>query len=321
MSALLNILNNHMEKRKVIIVGSGPAGYTAAIYAARAGLRPLVFTGMQPGGQLTTTTEVENWPGEDAGIMGAQLMENLKAQSMKFGAEIIDDTVNAVDFSNRPFILTASQTKYEADSVIVATGASAKWLGIPGEDRLKGRGVSSCATCDGFFFRDKNIVMVGGGDSAMEESNFLTRFAKSVIILVRGGELKASKIMQERAFANPKIKFIYFTEAKELIGDERLQKVRVINNQTGEESEIEAEGFFVTIGHKPNTEFLNGQIELDQKGYIKNIPGTSKTSIEGVFACGDVIDPWYRQAITSAGTGCWAAIDAQRWLSKKEENK
>jgi thioredoxin reductase (NADPH) len=310
-----------MEKRKVIIIGSGPAGYTAAIYAARAGLKPLVFTGMQPGGQLTTTTEVENWPGEDAGIMGPQLMENLKAQSMKFGAEIIDDTVNSVDFSNRPFVLTASQAKYEADSVILATGASAKWLGIPGEDRLKGRGVSSCATCDGFFFRDKNVVMVGGGDSAMEESNFLTRFAKSVTILVRGGELRASKIMQERAFANPKIKFIYFTEAKELIGDERLQKVRVINNQTGEESEIEAEGFFVTIGHKPNTEFLNGQIELDQKGYIINIPGTSKTSIEGVFACGDVIDPWYRQAITSAGTGCWAAIDAQRWLSKKEENK
>ncbi len=307
-----------MEKVKLIIIGSGPAGYTAGIYSARAGLNPILFTGMQPGGQLTTTTEVENWPGEASGIMGPQLMENLKQQAVKFGANIVDDVVASVDFSKRPFVVKTQSNEYESDAVIIATGASAKWLGIPGEDRLKGRGVSSCATCDGFFFRDKKVVMVGGGDSAMEESNFLTRFAESVTILVRGGELKASKIMQDRALANPKIKFMYFTQAKELLGEERLEKVRILNNQTGEEQDIEAQGFFVTIGHKPNTEFLAGQIELDAMGYIKNIPGSTKTSVEGVFACGDVIDPWYRQAITSAGTGCCAAIDAQRWLSKKE---
>lgn len=303
---------------KLIIIGSGPAGYTAGIYAARAELSPIVFIGDQPGGQLTTTTEVENWPGEPEGIQGTDLMDKLKKQAERFGAEMISKTVTEIDLSLTPFVLKAGADTYSADTVIIATGASARWLNIPGEDRLKGKGVSACATCDGFFFRDKKVVMVGGGDTAMEEANFLTRFAESVTVLVRRDELRASKIMQERALANPKIKFMYFTEAKELIGDQRLEKVIVVNNQTNEEQEIEADGFFVTIGHKPNTDFLAGQIELDEKGYIKTIPGTSKTNIPGVFACGDVMDPWYRQAITSAGTGCWAALDAERWLSINE---
>lgn len=309
-----------MTKRRLMIVGSGPAGYTAAIYAARADLKPLLFTGHQPGGQLTTTTEVENWPGEVDGIMGAELMENLKKQAVKFGAEVVDDVVTEIDFSTQPYKLKTSKEAFEADAIILAVGASAKWLGIPGEDRLKGRGVSACATCDGFFFRDKNVVMVGGGDTAMEEAMFLARIAKSVTVLVRRDELRASKIMQERAKADPKITFLWFTEAKELLGETKLEAVRVINNQTQEETDIPADGFFVTIGHKPNTDFLVGKVELDEKGYIKNILGTSKTNIEGVFACGDVIDPHYRQAITSAGTGCWAALDAERWLLSQESS-
>ncbi|MBT3231035.1 thioredoxin-disulfide reductase [Candidatus Uhrbacteria bacterium] len=307
-----------MEKRRLIIVGSGPAGYTAAIYAARADLQPLLFTGIQPGGQLTTTTDVENWPGEVEGIMGTQLMENLKAQALRFGTEVVDATVADIDLSVRPFKMKTEQGEYEADAVIVATGASAKWLGVPGEDNLKGKGVSACATCDGFFFRDKKIVMVGGGDSAMEEAIFLTRFAETVTVLVRRDELRASKIMQKRAMDNSKIKFLWNTETKELIGTDKLESVKVLNNKTQEETDVPADGFFVAIGHKPNTDFLNGQIELDENGYIKNIPGTSKTSLEGVFACGDVIDPWYRQAITSAGTGCIAALDAERWLINQE---
>ncbi len=307
-----------MEKRRLIIIGSGPAGYTAAIYAARADLQPLLFTGQQPGGQLTTTTEVENWPGEPEGIMGTQLMDNLKAQAVRFGTEVVDSTVTEINFSERPFKMKTDQGEYEADAVIIATGASARWLGVPGEDELKGKGVSACATCDGFFFRDKKIVMVGGGDSAMEEAMFLTRFAESVTILVRRDELRASKIMQKRAMDNPKINFMWNTETRELIGTDKLETVRAVNNKTQEESDIPADGFFVAIGHKPNTEFLNEQIELD-KGYIKNQPGTSKTSVEGVYACGDVIDPWYRQAITSAGTGCIAALDAERWLADKSD--
>lgn len=305
-----------MENRRLIIVGSGPAGYTAAIYAARADLQPLLFTGNQPGGQLTTTTDVENWPGETEGIMGTQLMENLKAQAVKFGTEVVDATVSEIDLSERPFKMKTEQRDYEAEAVILATGASARWLGIPGEDDLKGKGVSACATCDGFFFRDKKVVMVGGGDSALEEAMFLTRFAESVTVLVRRDVLRASKIMQERAMANPKITFMWHTETKELIGTDKLEAVRVVNNQTQEESELPADGFFVAIGHKPNTDFLAGQIELDEQGYIKNIPGTSKTNLDGVFACGDVIDPHYRQAITSAGSGCWAALDAERFLGE-----
>lgn len=307
-----------MEKRRLIIVGSGPAGYTAAIYAARADLQPLLFTGNQPGGQLTTTTDVENWPGEVEGIMGTELMENLKAQAVRFGTEVVDATVTEIELGGQPFKMKTDQGEYEARAVVIATGATAKWLGVPGEEELKGKGVSACATCDGFFFRGKKVVMVGGGDSALEEANFLTRFAESVKVLVRRDELRASKIMQKRAMDNPKIEFIWNTETRELIGTDKLEKVRVINNKTNKESEIEADGFFVAIGHKPNTDFLGGQVELDEKGYIKNVPGTSKTNLEGVFACGDVIDPHYRQAITSAGTGCWAALDAERWLMNQE---
>ena len=307
-----------MEKRRLIIIGSGPAGYTAAIYAARADLQPLLFTGAQPGGQLTTTTDVENWPGEVEGIMGTQLMENLKAQAVRFGTEVVNSTVSEIDFSQRPFKMKTEKGEYEADAVIVSTGASARWLGVPGEQKLIGKGVSACATCDGFFFRDKKVVMVGGGDSAMEEAIFLTRFAESVTVLVRRDELRASKIMQKRAMENSKITFLWNTETKELIGEDRLEAVKVINNKSQEETEIPADGFFVAIGHKPNTDFLSGQVELDDNGYIKNIPGTSKTNLEGVFACGDVIDPWYRQAITSAGTGCIAALDAERWLIKQD---
>jgi len=304
-----------MEKRQLIIIGSGPAGYTAAIYAARADLQPLLFTGQQPGGQLTTTTEVENWPGESEGIMGTELMENLKKQAIRFGTEVVDSIVTEIDLSEKPFKMKTDQGDYTSDAVILATGASAKWLGVPGEDELKGKGVSACATCDGFFFRDKKVVLVGGGDAAMEEAVFLTRFAESVTVLVRRDELRASKIMQKRAMDNPKITFMWNTQTKELIGTDKLEAVRVINNKTQEESDVPADGFFVAIGHKPNTDFLASQIELDEKGYIKNQPDTSKTSVEGVFACGDVIDPWYRQAITSAGTGCIAALDAERYLA------
>ena len=307
-----------MEKRRLIIIGSGPAGYTAAIYAARADLQPLLFTGAQPGGQLTTTTDVENWPGEVEGIMGTQLMENLKAQAVRFGTEVVNSTVSEIDLSQRPFKMKTEKGEYEADAIIISTGASARWLGVPGEQKLIGKGVSACATCDGFFFRDKKVVMVGGGDSAMEEAIFLTRFAESVTVLVRRDELRASKIMQKRAMENSKITFLWNTETKELIGEDRLEAVKVINNKSQEETEIPADGFFVAIGHKPNTDFLSGQVELDDNGYIKNIPGTSKTNLEGVFACGDVIDPWYRQAITSAGTGCIAALDAERWLIKQD---
>lgn len=304
-----------MEIQKTIIIGSGPAGYTAGIYTARAELKPLLISGAEPGGQLMTTTDVENWPGEPDGIMGPDLIENLKKQAVKFGTEILADTVTAVDVSEKPFKVKTSDQEYQTESIIIATGASAMWLNIPGEERLKGRGVSACATCDGFFFRDKKVVIVGGGDAALEEATFLTRFATEVTILVRKEEFRASKPMQNRALDNPKIKVLWNTEAKELIGEERLTGVRVINNQTNEETEILADGFFVSIGHKPNTKIFEGILELDHKGYIKIQPGTTKTNVEGVFACGDVTDPFYRQAITASGSGCMSALDAERYLS------
>jgi len=265
-----------------------------------------------------TTTEVENWPGEPEGIMGPDLIENLKKQAVKFGTEILADTVTEVDFSSKPFVVKTSDKEFQTDSIIIATGASAMWLGVPGEEKLKGKGVSACATCDGFFFRDKKVVVVGGGDAALEEATFLTRFASEITILVRRDEFKASKPMQERALNNPKIKVLWNTEAIELIGQEKLELVKIKNNQTGEESELEAEGYFASIGHKPNTKIFEGLLELDHKGYIKVKPNTTKTNIEGVFACGDVIDPFYRQAITAAGSGCIAALDAERYLSAKE---
>lgn len=306
-------------QKNVAIIGSGPAGYTAAIYAARADLAPVMFLGPQPGGQLTITSEVENWPGEPDGIMGPDLMDKLKKQAARFGTELVEDWVTTVDFSSYPFKLTTERGAVcEAEAVIIATGATAKFVGIPGEKEFQGRGVSACATCDGFFFRDKKVVVVGGGDSAMEEATFLTKFAREVVVLVRSDKLRASKIMQDRAHKNPKISFMWFTEAKEVLGDQKVTGVRVLNNQTGEETVVAADGYFAAIGHEPNTKLFVGKITLDEKGYIVHAPDSTKTNIPGVFACGDVIDPHYRQAVTAAGSGCMAALEAERWLAAKE---
>lgn len=303
---------------RLLIIGSGPAGWTAALYAARAELKPVVIEGRQPGGQLMLTTDVENFPGFPGGIMGPELMEIFKKQAVRFGTTVISDAVERVDFSSRPFKAWTSDQAFEADAIIVSTGASAKWLEVPGEERLKGHGVSACATCDGFFFKDKEIVVVGGGDAAMEEANFLTKFATKITVIVRKEELRASKIMQERALKNPKITFVWNSEVKELLGDEKLTGLKVFNNKTGETTEMKTDGLFVAIGHEPNTQIFKGQLELDQKGYVVTKPGSTKTNIEGVFAAGDVADHVYRQAVTAAGTGCMAALDAERWLASQE---
>ncbi|MBI4256698.1 thioredoxin-disulfide reductase [Candidatus Uhrbacteria bacterium] len=308
-----------METEQVIIIGSGPAGYTAAVYAARADMNPLLFEGQRlggsPGGQLMLTTEVENYPGFPEGLMGPDLMEKFKAQAVRFGTRIVSEDITAVDFGSRPFKVQAGEKEYFAKSVIVCTGAQAMWIGVPGEEQYQGHGLSACATCDGFFFRDKEILVVGGGDSAMEEANFLTKFAKKVTIVHRRDTLRASKIMQERAMKNPKIDFLWNTEVREVLGDgTKLTGVRVFNNQSNEESELATEGLFVAIGHKPNTNIFKGWIDLDEKGYVLTRPGSTVTSVEGVFAGGDVADHRYRQAITAAGTGCMAALDAERWL-------
>lgn len=301
---------------KSIIIGTGPAGYTAAIYLARANMNPLVIEGMQPGGQLTTTTEIENFPGFPEGIMGPELMDNMRKQAERFGAEFRSGWVEEVDFSNRPFkVKVEGQGVLEAETVIIATGASAKYLGIPGEQDNVGRGVSTCATCDGFFFRGKKIIVVGGGDSAMEEAGFLTRFASSVTLIHRREELRASKIMQDRARGNEKIQWALGRTPVEVIaGDNGVKGLKVHNNETGKEELIEADGVFVAIGHTPNTGFLGGQITTDDHGYIQVKPGTTETNIPGVFACGDVQDNRYRQAISAAGTGCMAAMDAEKFL-------
>ncbi len=305
----------------LIIIGSGPAGYTAAIYAARAELSPLLFEGQssggQPGGQLMLTTDVENYPGFPVGIQGPEMMEQFKKQAERFGTNILSKDIVSVDFLVRPFVVRTSTEEYTAKSVIICTGAQAKWLEIPGEKQYQGHGVSACATCDGFFFKEKHVVVVGGGDAAMEEANFLTRFAAKVTLLVRRNELRASKIMQERVRANPKIEMVWNTEADEVLGDgQKMTSLRIHNNQTNESSELAADGLFVAIGHKPNTEIFAGQIELDEKGYIVTKSHSSATSVEGVFAGGDVADHIYRQAVTAAGTGCMAALDAERFLSQ-----
>jgi thioredoxin reductase (NADPH) len=301
---------------KSIVIGTGPAGLTAAIYLARANLNPLVIEGPEPGGQLTTTTEVENFPGFPEGIMGPELMANMRKQAERFGAEFRTGWVNAVDTSKRPFTLSLEGGEtLQAETLIISTGASAKYLGIPGERENVGRGVSTCATCDGFFFRGKKIIVVGGGDSAMEEANFLTRFASEVILVHRRDELRASKIMQDRARANPKITMkLNRTPLEVIAGDMGVTGLKVRNNETGEEELIETQGVFVAIGHSPNTAFLGGQIETDSLGYIKVKPGTTQTNVPGIFACGDVQDSKYRQAITAAGTGCMAALECEHFL-------
>ncbi|MEY4722645.1 MAG: hypothetical protein RLZZ324_158 [Candidatus Parcubacteria bacterium] len=302
--------------RDLIIIGSGPAGYSAAVYAARAGLKPLMFLGDEVGGQLTTTTDVENYVGFPEGIMGPELMERMKKQAVRFGTEMVSERITRVDFSARPFKVWAGEKMEEAKSIIVTTGASARRLGLESEKALYGHGVSACATCDGFFFKDKDVLVVGGGDSAMEEANFLTRFAKTVRILVRSEKLRASKIMEERARANPKISFVWNVEVTEVLGvaEGHVTGARVKDLKTGAVSDLQADGIFAAIGHAPNTDIFKGQLELDKVGYIVTKGGTSETSVPGVYAGGDVQDYRYRQAITAAGTGCMAALDAQRFL-------
>ena len=302
--------------REVIILGSGPAGYTAALYTARANLKPLLFSGLQPGGQLTITTDVENYPGFPEGIQGPELMDVMRAQVVRFGTEILDQHVDVVDFSKRPFTVWAEGQGYRAKSIIVATGASALLLGLPSEQRFMGFGVSACATCDGALFKGKRVVVVGGGDTAIEEAIYLTRFCPEVIVVHRRDTLRASKIMQERAKANPRIRFLWNSEIVEVQGEEnrRVVGVRLRNTLTSETTELPIDGVFVAIGHKPNTEFLAGQLATDPRGYIRIEPGSSRTSVEGVFAAGDVHDSVYRQAVTAAGSGCMAAIDCERWL-------
>jgi thioredoxin reductase (NADPH) len=303
---------------EVVIVGAGPAGYTAALYAARANLEPLLLTGVQPGGQLTITTDVENYPGFREPILGPELMERMRDQVLRFGAELVNATVEKVDFTQRPFRLWADGIEYRAKSVIIASGASAKLLGLESEAKLMGFGVSACATCDGFFFKGKRIMVVGGGDTAMEEATYLTRFSPEVTVVHRRDRagLRASKIMQERAFENPKIRFIWNSEVVEVLGteDQKLRGVRLRDCLTGKISEQKTEGLFIAIGHQPNTAYLEGQLPMDERGYIVIKSGTAQTAIPGVFAAGDVADPVYRQAVTAAGTGCMAAIEAERWL-------
>lgn len=306
--------------RNVIIIGSGPAGWTAAIYAARAELSPLVFEGAEPGGQLMTTTDVENFPAFPEGILGPELMTRFRDQAKRFNTEIVSENVEAVDFSSRPFKVTAKGKVYEAQTVIISTGATARRLGLESEKKLYGHGVSACATCDGFFFKNKNVIVVGGGDSAMEEANFLTRFASKVTIVHRRDAFRASKIMQERTENNPKIDIIWNSEVMEILGVDvgHVTGVRLKDTVTGAEREMPIDGVFAAIGHEPNTQLFKGIIDLDEKNYIKTVAGTTKTNIPGVFAAGDVQDAKYRQAITAAGTGCMAALEAERFLTEQE---
>jgi thioredoxin reductase (NADPH) len=305
--------------RDVIVIGSGPAGYTAALYAGRARLRPLVFEGsVTSGGALMNTTDVENFPGFPDGILGPDLMDQLRKQAERFGAELIADDVTEVDLKASPKVVRAGEDTYLAKSVIIASGSSYRELGVPGEKRLSGHGVSWCATCDGFFFREQDIAVIGGGDSAMEEATFLTRFAKSVTIVHRRDSLRASKIMQDRAFANPKVKFAWDSEVAEVLGADRVTGLRLRNVKTGELTDLPVTGMFVAIGHDPRSELYAGQLDTDPDGYLLVDSPSTRTAIEGVFACGDVVDRTYRQAVTAAGTGCAAALDAERWLADQE---
>jgi thioredoxin reductase (NADPH) len=318
------------ERREVVIIGSGPAGLTAALYSGRAQLNPLVYEGEpsstsdQPGGQLMLTTEVENYPGFVDGIMGPDLMVTMRTQAMRFDAELRTQKVSRLELSHWPFEVWVGDPEAEeptalADALIVATGARALMLGVPNEDRLLGYGVSTCATCDGFFFRDQHIAVAGGGDSALEEAIFLTRFGSKVTVIHRRDELRASKIMQERAFANPKVHFAWNSVVTDIVGDTKVSGLKLRDTVTGEVSELDATGLFVAIGHEPNSALVKGQLELEGNSYIKTFDGTTRTSVDGVFACGDVQDHYYRQAVTSAGSGCMAAIDAERWLEARGE--
>jgi len=302
--------------RKVLIIGSGPAGYTAAIYAARANLAPLMLTGVQAGGQLMLTTMVENYPGFVDGVMGPELMESMRKQAERFGTQMVPEDVTSVDFSRRPFVVRAGEDVYESETVIVATGASAKLLGLESETRLMGRGVSTCATCDGFFFRDQDIMVVGGGDTALEEALYLARLGRKVDVVHRRDTLRGSKVMQERAFKNPKINFVWDTTVEDIgdVAQGKVTNVRLRNVKTGALVDRPVDGVFIAIGHEPNTAIVRGQLELLANGYIKVVPGTTQTSVPGVFAAGDVQDHVWRQAVTAAGTGCMAALEAERYL-------
>ena len=302
---------------KVLIIGSGPAGLTAAIYAARADLEPLMIEGMERGGQLMITTDVENFPGFPDGVMGPDLMEQMRKQAERFGTRIISSDVTAVDFSKSPFTVNVDGDEYTADSIIISTGASARWLGVEGEERLRGFGVSACATCDGFFFRDKELLVVGGGDTALEEALFLTKFASKVTVVHRRDEFRASPIMADRVLEHPKIDVLWDTVVDEILGDDLVAGARLRNVKTNELTDFAAEGVFVAIGHTPNTKVFDGHLDLDSDGYLLTEPGTTRTSVEGVFAAGDVTDKVYRQAVTAAGMGCQAALDAQHWLQDR----
>jgi thioredoxin reductase (NADPH) len=308
------------EKVHCLIIGSGPAGYTAAIYAARANMHPVLYQGIQPGGQLTITTEVENYPGYADGIQGPEMMVHFEKQAVRMGADIRFGLATEVDFSKQPFSVTIDEEKIiEADAVIIATGASAKWLGLESEQRLNGFGVSACAVCDGFFFRNKEVAIVGAGDTACEEAVYLSKLCTTVHMIVRKGEdgMKASKVMQDRVKNTANIKIYWNSETDEVIGENKVEKVRIKNVVTGEKTEVPVSGFFVAIGHQPNSDIFKEWLQMDEAGYIKTIPGSAKTNIEGVFAAGDVQDKIYRQAVTAAGSGCMAALDAERYLSAK----
>jgi len=310
--------NSTNEKVNCLIIGSGPAGYTAAIYAARANLKPVLYQGIQPGGQLTITTEVENYPGYADGVQGPEMMVHFEKQAHRMGADIRYGIATKVDFSSHPFKIEIDEEKWiEANSVIISTGASAKWLGLESEQRLNGFGVSACAVCDGFFFRNKEVAIVGAGDTAAEEALYLSKLCTTVHMFIRRHEMRASKVMQDRVMNTKNIKMYWDTDTAEVLGDKHVSGVKIINNKTGETQTIPVSGFFVAIGHQPNSEIFKGWLDMDDAGYIKTVPGTSKTNIEGVFASGDVQDKIYRQAVTAAGSGCMAALDAERWLGAK----
>ncbi|MEN8251388.1 MAG: thioredoxin-disulfide reductase [Bacteroidota bacterium] len=307
------------EEVKVLIIGSGPAGYTAGIYAARAGLKPVIYTGGEPGGQLTTTNDVENFPGYPEGINGPEMMMQLQAQAERFGTDVRFGVATSVDFSSHQHkVVIDDSHEISAEAVIIATGASAQYLGLDSEKRLNGKGVSACAVCDGFFYKGMNVAVVGGGDSAVEEANYLANLCPKVYMIVRRDELRASTIMQNRAINNPNIEILWNSNAIEVLGENEVTGVKILNNKTNETSEIEVQGFFVAIGHKPNTEIFKDYLEMDKTGYLKVIPGSTKTNIEGVFVAGDAADDVYRQAITAAGTGCMSALDAEKYLVTKE---